>query len=66
MFLDDKITKEAYDVKYNELTRIINQAKGERALYSANVETIVLLSQGKPDDVIEVDLDIDKLCRAVL
>lgn len=38
MLLDDKITKEAYDAKYNELTRKINQAKGERALYSANVE----------------------------
>lgn len=38
MPLDDKITKEAYDAKYNELTRKINQAKGERALYSANVE----------------------------
>lgn len=38
MLLDDKITKEAYDAKYNELTRQINQAKGERALYFANVE----------------------------
>lgn len=38
MLLDDKITKEAYDAKYNELTRKINQAKGERAVYSANVE----------------------------
>ena len=36
MLLDDKITKEAYDAKYNELTRKINQVKGERALYSAN------------------------------
>lgn len=27
MLLDDKITKEAYDAKYNELTRKINQAK---------------------------------------
>lgn len=29
LFLDDKITKDAYDAKYNELTRKINQAKGE-------------------------------------
>lgn len=28
MPLDDKITKEAYDAKFNELTRKINQAKG--------------------------------------
>lgn len=38
MLLDDKIIKEVYDAKYNELTRKINQAKGECALYSANVE----------------------------
>lgn len=31
MLMDDKITKEACDAKYNELTRKINQAKGERA-----------------------------------
>ena len=28
---------------------------------TANVETVVLLSQQKPDDVIEVDLDLDEL-----
>ena len=29
--------------------------------HTANVETVVLLSQQKPDDVIEVDLDLDEL-----
>lgn len=45
MLLDDKITKEAYDAKYNELTRKINQAKGERSLYSSNVEAQKHVSQ---------------------
>lgn len=39
LLLDDKITKEAYDAKYNELVRKINQAKKEHSLYSANAET---------------------------
>ena len=29
--------------------------------HSVHVETVVLLSQQKPDDVIEVDLDLDEL-----
>ena len=29
--------------------------------WSANVETVVLLSQQKPDDTIEIDLDLDEL-----
>ena len=45
MLLDDKIRKEAYDAKYNELTRKINQAKGERFLYSSNVEAQKRVSQ---------------------
>lgn len=45
MLLDDTITKEAYDVKYTELTRKINQAKGERSLYSSNVEAQKHVSQ---------------------
>lgn len=45
MLLDDKITKEAYDAKYNELTRRINQAKGERSLYSSNVDVQKHVSQ---------------------
>lgn len=37
MLLDDKITKEAYDEKYNDFTMKINQARKERELYVANV-----------------------------
>jgi site-specific DNA recombinase len=37
MLLDDKITKDAYDEKFNDFTRKINQEKEERNLYSANV-----------------------------
>ncbi len=37
MLLDDKITKDAYDEKYNDFTRRINQEKEERSLYSSNV-----------------------------
>lgn len=37
MLLDDKITKDAYDEKYNDFTRRINQDKEERSLYSSNV-----------------------------
>lgn len=32
-----------------------------QAIASWHVETVVLLSQQKPDDVIEVDLDLDEL-----
>lgn len=39
LLLDDKITKEAYDAKYNELVHKINQAKKEHSLYFANAET---------------------------
>jgi len=45
MLLDDKITKEAYDAKYNELTRKINQVKWERSLYSSNVDAQKHISQ---------------------
>lgn len=37
MLLDDKITKDAYDEKYNDFTRKINQEKEERSLYASNV-----------------------------
>lgn len=37
MLLNDKITKEAYDEKYNDFTRKINQEKKERSLYASNV-----------------------------
>lgn len=37
MLLDDKITKEAYDEKYNDFARKINQEKAERSLYVDNV-----------------------------
>ena len=30
-------------------------------LVSTHVETVVLLSQQKPDDTIEIDLDLDEL-----
>lgn len=37
MLLDDKITKEAYDEKYDDITRKIKQEKEERSLYASNV-----------------------------
>ncbi|MCM1237553.1 MAG: recombinase family protein [Ruminococcus flavefaciens] len=67
MLLDDKITKEAYDAKYNELTRKINQAKGERALYSANVEAQQQISQRMREIrtcIAEADM-LDKFDRVV-
>ena len=67
MLLDDKITKEAYDAKYNELTRKINQAKGERALYSANVEAQQHISQRMREIrtcIAEADM-LDKFDRVV-
>ena len=35
--------------------------KDIQPIQSSHVETVVLLSQQKPDDVIEVDLDLDEL-----
>ena len=37
MLLDDKITKDAYDEKYDDITRKIKQEKEERSLYASNV-----------------------------
>lgn len=37
MLLDDKITKEAYDEKYDDFTRKINHVKNEREIYKSNV-----------------------------
>lgn len=37
MLLDDKITKEAYDEKYDDITRKIKQEKEERSHYASNV-----------------------------
>lgn len=67
MLLDDKITKEAYDAKYNELTRQINQAKGEHALYSANVEAQQHISRRMREIracIAEADM-LDKFDRVV-
>lgn len=67
MLLDDKITKEAYDTKYNELTRKINQAKGERSLYSSNVEAQKHVSQRMREIrvcIAEADM-LDKFDRVV-
>lgn len=67
MLLDGKITKEAYDAKYNELTRKINQAKGERALYSANVEAQQHIGQRMREIrtcIAEADM-LDKFDRVV-
>lgn len=67
MLLDDKITKEAYDAKYNELTRKINQAKGERSLYSSNVEAQKHVSQRMREIrtcIAEADM-LDKFDRVV-
>lgn len=33
MIFDDKITKEAYDEKYDSITRKIKEEKEERSLY---------------------------------
>lgn len=67
MLLDDKITKEAYDAKYNELTRKINQVKGEHALYSANVEAQQHISRRMREIracIAEADM-LDKFDRVV-
>lgn len=67
MLLDDKITKEAYDAKYNELARKINQAKGERSLYSSNVEAQKHVSQRMREIracIAEADM-LDKFDRVV-
>ncbi len=67
MLLDDKITKDAYDAKYNELTRKINQAKGERSLYSSNVEAQKHISQRMREIrtcIAEADM-LDKFDRVV-
>ena len=67
MLLDDKITKEAYDAKYNELTRKINQVKGERALYFANVEAQQHISRRMREIrtcIAEADM-LDKFDRVV-
>lgn len=67
MLLDDKITKEAYDAKYNELTRKINQAKGERSLYSSNVEAQKRVGQRMREIrvcIAEADM-LDKFDRVV-
>lgn len=37
MLLDDKITKDAYDEKYDDITRKIKREKEERSLYASNV-----------------------------
>ena len=67
MLLDDKIIKEAYDAKYNELTRKINQVKGERALYFANVEAQQHISRRMREIrtcIAEADM-LDKFDRVV-
>ena len=64
---NDKIIKEAYDAKYNELTRKINQVKGERALYSANVEAQQHISRRMREIracIAEADM-LDKFDRVV-
>jgi hypothetical protein len=38
MLLDDKITKEAYDDRYNEYSKKINQIKQELKILSANAD----------------------------
>ena len=38
-----------------------DRSKDINAINSAHVETVVLLSQQKPSDKIEVDLDLDEL-----
>ena len=42
--------------EYNE-----NSGKCISITLSTHVETVVLLSQQKPDDTIEIDLDLDEL-----
>ncbi len=38
MLLDDKITKEAYDEKYEDFTAKINRAKKEKEIYGSTVD----------------------------
>lgn len=39
MLLDDKITKEAYDERYEEFTSKINRAKKEKEIYGSTIDT---------------------------
>lgn len=39
MLLDDKITKEVYDGKYDDITRKMKQEQEERSLYASNVNS---------------------------
>lgn len=53
--------------KYNKLTRKINQAEGERAMYSANVEIQQYISQRMREIracIVEADM-LDKFDRVV-
>ncbi len=38
MLLDDKITKEAYDERYEEFTAKINRAKKEKEIYGSTID----------------------------
>lgn len=67
MLLDDKITKEAYDVKYQDLTRKIHQLNEEMSLYSANVESAKYVSRRMKEIracIAEADM-LDKFDRVV-
>ena len=67
MLLDDNITKESYDAKYNELTGKIDQTKEELSLYSANVETGKHVSRRMREIctcIVEADM-LDKFDRVV-
>ena len=67
MLLDDKITKEAYDAKYQDLTRKIHQLNEEMSLYSANVESAKYVSRRMKEIracIAEADM-LDKFDRVV-
>lgn len=67
MLLDDKITKEAYDVKYSDLTRKMNHIQKELSICSANVESAKYVGRRMKEIrtcIAEADM-LDKFDRVV-
>ena len=67
MLLDDKISKDAYDEKYDELTRKIDNEKHERELYLANADTKKDVNTRMNDirEILVNEKSLDKFDRTV-
>ena len=67
MLLDDKISKNAYDEKYDELTRKIDNAKHEREIYLANADTKQDVNTRMNDirEILANEKSLDKFDRTV-